>query len=204
LFSLAAFLFYAASPAAESGFKVREAGKYPARQKQGEVVVGVKPYRSAKEMKQAFGKAKPYKYGILPVLLVITNKSDHSFALEELQVRFITADREGIEPVSGDDLAYFLPKTKPKDRPGYIPTIPGLGAPKARKGPLAKPEITGREFKAPVLAPHSSASGFFYYATGANPDPVPGSAMYISGIRNLNTGQELFYFEIPMDAYAGR
>ena len=183
-------------------FKIKSADKYAARQKQGDVTVAVKPFQTDNEAKAAFGKAKPLKYGFLPVLVVIDNDSDHSLSLEQLKVRFITSDREGVEPTSGEDLAFYQPSTRPKERPRYIPSIPGLGRPKLKKGPLAKPEITGREFKAPVIAPRSSASGFFYYEMGKNSDPVPGANIYVSGIRNLNTGKELFYFEIPLTPYA--
>jgi len=197
-----AMLLCAAPLTAAKAFKVKPAGKYPARQVQGDVTVAVMPLQTDEQVKQAFGKAKLLKFGFLPVLVVIDNDSDHSLNLEQLKVRFITSDRDGIEPVSGDDLTFFQPSTSPKERPRYIPSLPGLGRPKLKKGPLAKPEVTGREFKAPIIAPRSSANGFFYYQTGTHSDPVPGANIYISGIRNINTGRELFYFEIPLAPYA--
>ena len=197
-----AMLLCTAPLAAADVFQVKGADEYPARQKQGDFTVAVKPFQTDEEVEEAFGKAKPLKYGFLPVLVVIDNNSDHSLSLEQLMVRFITSDRDGLEPTSGEDLTYYQPSTRPKERPRYIPSVPGLGRPKLKKGPLAKPEITGREFKAPVIAPHTSASGFFYYDTGTQSDPIPGANIYISGIRNLNTGKELFYFEIPLAPYA--
>ena len=190
--------------AAEKQFKLRAAGKYPAHQSQADVTVGVRPYRGQKETREAFGKAKPYKYGVLPVLVVITNASDHPLGLENLKVRFITSDREGLEPVSAEDLAYFQPSTKPKELPRYIPRLPGIGRPRLKKGPLAKWEIAERAFTAPVVPPQSSAGGFFYYLTGREPNPIPGSAIYLSGVRDLTSGEELFYFEIPLDKYKNR
>ena len=197
-------LLAAGAAAAEKEFKARDARKYPAHQNQADVTVGVRPYRGEKETREAFGKAKPYKFGVLPVLVVITNASDHPLGLENLKVRFITSDREGLEPVSAEDLAYFQPSTKPKELPRYIPRVPGIGRPKLKKGPLAKWEIIERAFTAPVVPPKTSASGFFYYMTGRDPDPIPGSAIYLSGVRDLTSGQELFYFEIPLDKYKNR
>ena len=187
--------------AAEDSFRVLPVKDYPAWQSEKSVLAAVKPFVDEKEVKQAFGKAKPLKFGFVPVLVVITNDSDDAYALKDLKVRFVTSDREGLDPISAEDLKYFQPSSKPKERPRYIPQLPGLNRPKLKKGPLAKPEIETREFKAPVLAPHSTVSGFFYYATGTEPDPLPGAAIYLSGIRNLKTGQDLFYFEIPLDAY---
>ena len=183
---------------AKDVFRVKPAEKYSAKQHQGEVILGVKPYRSEKEMKAAFGKAKPYKFGVLPILVVLYNGSDHALSLAGLKVRFITADREGLEPLTEQDLKYFQPSTKPKERPAYIPPIPGLGRGGLKKGPLAKPEIAQRAFQAPIIPPQSSVSGFFYYMTGREPDPVPGGSVYLSGVRDLTTGQELFYFEIEL------
>jgi hypothetical protein len=188
-------LLAAALVAANEGFSVKPAQEYAARQEQAGVTVAVRPYRGEQEQKDAFGKAEPYKYGFLPVLVVISNQSDHPLGLDQLKVRFTDDRGEGLEPMSGEDLAFFNPKGhKPKDRPSYIP-IP-LGRPKAKKGPLAKPEITQREFQAPVVAPGTTASGFFYYNTGIR--PLAGSSMYISGVRDMTTGSELFYFEIPL------
>ena len=188
----------------KQSFTTRAADKYPAKQAQAGVVVAVKPYRTEKEVKAAFGKAKPYKHGVLPVLVVITNRSDHALGLDGLKVRFITADREGLEPISPEELAYLKLDAKPKKRPHYLPPIPGVWRGGVRKGPLAKPEFGQRAFKAPVIPPESSVSGFFYYLTGNLPDPVPGSAIYLSGVKDLNTGRELFYFEISLDPYKGR
>ena len=170
-------------PILVDAFRVRPAEKYSAKQKQGDVILAVKPYRSDKEMKIAFGKAKPYKFGVLPILVVLYNGSDHALSLKDLKVRFITADREGLEPLTEEDLTYFQPSTKPKERPAYLPPIPGLGGGRLKKGPLAKPEISQRAFKAPIVPPQSSASGFFYYMTGRDPDPVPGGSVYLSGVR---------------------
>jgi hypothetical protein len=47
-----------------------------------------------------------------------------------------------------------------------------------------------------VVAPHTTASGFFYYNTGTG--SLSGASMYISGIRDMTTGSDLFYFEIPL------
>ena len=199
--SLIAVLIAASVGVAAHGkdaFRVRPAEKYSAKQKQGDVILAVKPYRSDKEMKIAFGKAKPYKFGVLPILVVLYNGSDHALSLKDLKVRFITADREGLEPLTEEDLTYFQPSTKPKERPAYLPPIPGLGGGRLKKGPLAKPEISQRAFKAPIVPPQSSASGFFYYMTGRDPDPVPGGSVYLSGVRDLTTGHELFYFEIEL------
>lgn len=183
-------------------FRPKSATKYPAKQTQGDVTVAVKPYHTEKLQKEAFGKAKPYKYGVLPVLVVITNKGDAVIGLEDLKVRYINSRREGIEPISAEDLAFFNPNGhQPTQKPSYIPGIPGVGRPKVKKGPLAKSEITSRAFVAPVLTPQSSVAGFFYYHVGDEENPAKESAMYLSGLTDMQAGRELFYFEIALDPY---
>ena len=190
--------------AAEDRFEVKPANKYPAKQTQGDVIVAVKPYRTDKDMKVAFDKAEPYKYGFMPMLLVITNNSEHPLNLAGMKVRYIDSERTGLEPITGEDLAFFNPKGKNKPNANPLP-IPGVVWRRGgKKGPLAKPEITQREFKAPVVPPETSVNGFFYYQTGNEGDPVSGASIYISGIRDMTTAQELFYFEIPLDTYRGK
>lgn len=185
--------------AAEVRFEPREAGKYPAHQSQADVTIGVKPYHDDDLMALAFGRARPYQLGVLPILVVMTNGGEHAISLENLQVRYIDDRRNGIEPIPAEDLATWNPK-------GHQPTqrrIPGVGTgrPRVKKGPLAREEITQRAFNAPVLGPGQSVHGFFYYNVGKQSDPVAGAQIYLTGLRNLTTGQELFYFEIPLEPY---
>lgn len=185
-------------------FAAKPADKYPAKQSQGDVIIAVKPFRTDKDMKAAFDKAEPYKYGFMPMLLVITNNSQHPLNLATMKVRYIDGDRTGLEPIPGEDLAYFNPKGRNKPNTAPLP-IPGVVWRRGgKKGPLAKPEITQREFKAPVVPPESSVHGFFYYQTGNEGEPVSGASMYISGIRDMTTARELFYYEIPLDTYRGK
>ena len=199
----AALLACTVAFAAKQGqFRPKSATKYPAKQSQGDVTVAVKPYHTEKLQQEAFGNAKPYKYGVLPVLVVITNKGKTVIGLEDLKVRYIDSQREGLEPIPAEELAFFNPNGhQPTQKPSYIPGIPGVGRPKVKKGPLAKPEIMNRAFNAPVLTPKSSVSGFFYYHVGQERNPARETAMYISGLTDMQAGRELFYFEIPLDPY---
>jgi hypothetical protein len=189
----------AGAVAADEMFKPQTADRYPSKQSQAGVTVAVRAYHTPDRQEAAFGKADPWKYGVLPVLVVITNEGEAPISLQNLQARFVQGRSEGLEPTSGDDLQYFNPKgAQPREKPKYIPNIPGMNRPKAKKGPLAKPEIVDRQFKAPIVAPRESASGFFYYFVGTERDPLEGSTIYLSGLKNMQTNQELFYFEIPL------
>lgn len=184
-----------ALPAAEV-FRVSPADTYPAKQSQAGVVLAVKPYHTEELAKEAFGKGEPHKYGILPVLVVITNGGEAPIKLDKIHARYVPArSREGIESITAQDLFFFNPKGhEPKQR-----RIPGVGAmgPKVKKGPLARQEFSDREFSAPVVPPGETVSGFFYFDIGTGRDPLTG-AIYVAGLNNMSTSQELFYFEIPL------
>ena len=82
------------------------------------------------------------------------------------------------------------------DRPQLI-TGP-TGAPRVRKpkkNPLDEWAIEGRAFAAKMIPPGESASGFFYFQTGFQRR----SRLYLTGLREADTGTELFYFEIPLE-----
>lgn len=176
-----------------------DATKLPAKQSQGEVTVAVKPYHTEERMKEAFNKADPMKYGLFPVLLVVTNGGNAILNLEQMSVRYISARGDGIDDIPAADVVRWNPKgAQPRDKPRYIPSVPGMNRPKVKKGPLAKPEVENSGFDAPVLAPGESAQGFFFYNVTNTEDPVSKARMYISGIKNLATGQDLFYFEIDL------
>ena len=165
---------------AKKVLRVRPAEKYSAKQKQGDVIVAVKPYLTPKEKKIILGTTTPYMYGVLPILVVLHNGSDHGLDLKDLKVRFITPDREGLEPLTEKELLRFRLSTKPN------------------VGLLAELEISEQIFKAPIIPPRSTVNGFFYYLTRRGLDIIAGGSVYLSGIQNLTTGKKLPYFEIKL------
>ena len=54
-------------------FDPKPAASYPGHQTASGITVAAVPYTREDEVKAAFGKANPYKYGVLPVLVVIQN-----------------------------------------------------------------------------------------------------------------------------------
>ena len=184
--------------AAEKTFSPREAEHYESKQVQGDVTVAVKPYHTPSLAEDAFGKVNPFEHGVFPVLLVITNAGKDAISTDSIEVRYVNRRGDGIEAIPAEELVYWNPKGhQPKQKPSYIPGIPGRSKPKVKKGPLAKPEVTESGFMAPVVGPEQTASGFVFYDAANLGDPTSGS-IYITGLKNLSTGKELFYFEIPL------
>lgn len=178
----------------EPAFKPGPVETYELRQTIQKVTVAAQIYRSDAETKTAFGKLNPNRYGVLPVLVLIKNDSDKALSLDRLQVEFVTPDREHVEATPASDVKYLSGAA----RPGVVtgPPVPGLPPRGSRKkSPLDKWEIEGRAFSARMLPPGETASGFFYFRAFFR----SGCTLFVRGMREAATSQELFYFEVPLD-----
>jgi hypothetical protein len=187
------FLSIAAAFAADKEsekFEARPAAEYKARQTNAKVTIGTQVFVSDDEARAPFGKTNPYKYGVLPVLVVVQNDSPQAVSLENMKVEYVTADHSRIYATPAKDVRFINGGQLPNVAVG--PTGPKIG--KQKKNPLGEWEIEGRAFAARMLPPGQPASGFFYFQTGF----MRSSTLYISGLKDAKSGEELFYFEIPL------
>ena len=189
---LALFLSIAAAFAADKDrtFHIGPVEGYANRQTQGGVVIGAEPYATEEKMQEAFGKVNPYRYGVLPVLVVMKNDGNKAVRLDHLKAEYVGPNRNRVEATPARDIRYLNGPRRPDVVVG--PT----GAPKIgkHKNPLDAWEIEGRAFAAKMLPPGQTASGFFYFQTGMQ----RGAVLYLTGLTEADTGKELFYFEVPL------
>jgi hypothetical protein len=171
-------------------FEVRAAADYKARQTNSKVTIAAQAFVADDEARPAFGKNNPYKYGILPLLVVIQNDGPQTLRVDEIKVEYISPDRSRIYATPARDVRFVNGPNKPNVNIG--PTGPKLG--RQKKNPLDTWEIEGRSFTAKMIPPGQSASGFFYFQTGFQ----RGASLYVTGLKDAKTGEELFYFEIPL------
>jgi hypothetical protein len=191
-FLILLFLSIAAAPGADKddGFRPEPIETYTAQQTISGVTIAARIYQSDEETRPVFGKRNPYKYGVMPVLVIMKNGTDKVLNLEGLEVRYV-AGRDSIEATPADEVKYVTGADRPKMVEGPIPRMPRTSA---KKGPLTGWQIEGRAFAARMLPPGDTASGFFYFQAGYRPS----ASLYIQGIEEAVSGQELFYFEIPL------
>ena len=174
-------------------FHVGPANSY-AHQVSEKVTVGAKSYDSDELTAEAFGKkAELLKYGVLPVLVVIENRREKALDLRDLEVSLVASDGRHAGPVNPEDLPQLASHTR---RPTVKP-YPPIPMPK-KKNPLNAPEIVMRAFAAKIVPPGDSASGFFYFEAR----PESGDKLYLNGLRDARTQQEILYFEFPLDQQA--
>ncbi len=179
----------------EKKFSPGPALSYPTRQTIDHVTIAAAPYTTEEQTRPAFGKYNPNTYGILPVLVILQNDTDKALTMGNVEIRYELPDGRNVSPTPPEDLATRRGvKHPPRMSGGGV----GLPIPKGggKKSPMGEWEIVGRAFAVRMVPPREGASGFFYFQTSH----VPGAKLYVSGLREAATGQELFYFEVPLDA----
>jgi len=195
LISLILFIAPATLPADNNKdaakFSPGPASSYPAKQTNDHVTVAVVAYDTEDLAHTAFGKLNPNQYGVLPILIIIQNDTDQALKLEHLDAGYTGIDGRQLEATPADEVQ-TLGGT---DRPNIQTTTNPLPKLHKHKNPLDVWEIDGRSFAAKLLPAHESAHGFFYFQTTHR----PGSRFYLSGIKVAATGQDVFYFEIPLE-----
>ncbi len=173
-------------------FRVGPAGSYPNKQSGGGLTIAVIPYTTSEQSRPAFGKVNPYEHGVLPVLIVMQNDSGKALRLDRMEVHYVTRSRRSVIATPAADVPYLEGAKRPDMGGSPIP----FPLPRRKKNnKLAIAEIEGHAFNAKMVPAADSAHGFVYFQTGLS----AGSHIYIKGLVEAPTGQELLFFEIPLD-----
>ena len=171
-------------------FRAGAAADYTHQSSQ-QVTIGAKSFGTEELVSDAFGKKTTLlKYGVLPVLVVIENKRTKTLDLRNLEVNLVAADGRHVSAVNPEDVPYLGSHGKTGGRQVPLP----VPLPK-KKNPLNSPEIVSRAFAAKMLPAGDSASGFFYFEA----KPESGDKLYLNGLRDTPSGQDILYFEFPID-----
>jgi hypothetical protein len=136
-------------------------------------------------------------HGFLPVFFVVTNDGDQPVSIANMEITLITANHSKLTPVPTNDLYRRLSNPQTSTRPSPIPL------PHKVKGTISKKEmdeIESSQFAAKAVEPHGTQSGFLFFDVGGISTPLPGANIDITGVADAK-GDELMYFEIPVDKY---
>jgi hypothetical protein len=138
--------------------------------------------------------------GMLPIFLIISNDSDLPISMTKLHVKLITRKRVKIEPSEPEDIYRRLGRaTARPDDPSRFP-LPR----KKNKGinQQTRDEVENSQFMARAVEPHGNQAGFVFFDVQGLDSPLAGAKLEITGIMD-GKGNELFFFEIPMEKYLG-
>ena len=162
------------------------------------VVVAVDPYDV--EDKASIFTTNYRNNGYMPVFFVITNDGDQPISLVGMKAQLNTKDRSKLYPSTMDDLLRRLSHPSRNDRQNTLP----IPLPKKEvKGGVSRKawdEIEAAQFAAQAVEPHSTARGFLFFDISGISNPLAGASFYLMGVNNAK-GNELMYFEIPMEKY---
>ncbi len=178
--------------------QARPAASYPAHDyhKNELVTVAVDPY-DMPDKAQIF-TINYREQGLLPIFVVITNDSDQPISLLNVKAELVTADRTKISASTRDDIYRRL------SHPSASTTSYPLPFPRKKvKGGISQKqldELDRAQFAAKAVDPHSSESGFLFFDVAGMSTPLAGAHFYLTGVRD-NQGNELMYFEVPMEKY---
>src|SRR2546423_6080022 len=138
-------------------FEPAPASSYPQRQTSDKITVAASVVETDEQAQPAFGKLNPYRYGLLPILVVIQNDSANAIRVDNMKLQYVMPDRSRVENTPAQDVRFLRAPKQPKMTPGPVGGI-HIGK---NKNPLAAWEIEGRAFSAKMVPPGQSASGFF-------------------------------------------
>jgi hypothetical protein len=181
--------------------KVQPAASYPNHDyhSKEKVTVALDPYDAAPKT-NVF--VVPYHdLNLLPVLLIVTNDSDQPVELSRMKAELVTGDGDKLTPATEDDV--YRRVSHPTSSGARLP----LPFPTKRvKGGVNNKqftEIDSAQFKAKAVEPLSSQGGFLFFDISDVKNPLRGARFYLTGVRD-SSGNDLMYFEVPLDEYAAR
>jgi hypothetical protein len=181
---------------------VRPARTYPAHDDHPmeKVVVAVDPYDV--EGKASIFSVNYHDNGYLPILFVITNDGDQPVSLVGMKAQLNTKDRSKLLPSTTDEVVRRLSRPSRNDGANRMPLPIPLPKKEVKGGVSRKTwdEIEQAQFGARAVEPHSTARGFLFFDIADISNPLAGASFYLMGVRDAK-GNELMYFEIPMEKY---
>ena len=160
------------------------------------VAVGVDPYDLAE--KTTIFSVRYSEIGFMPIFVIVTNDGNQPVELSGMKAQLVTVNRAKLAPANEEDIARRLtrPSANTNKYPIPFPT-------KKIKGGLSKQameEIQNAQFVAKAVEPHSTQSGFLFFDVSDLSTPLAGAHFYLTGVRD-SKGNELMYFEIPLEKY---
>jgi len=138
------------------------------------------------------------QHGFLPIFFIVTNDGDQPVSIANMQIKMITQHNSKLTPIEADDLYRRLSNPQAKTS-----TNNPLPFPRKVKGGVTKQEmdeVESSQFAAKAVEPHATQSGFLFFDIADINSPLRGANIDITGVMD-SKGNELLFFEIPIDQY---
>ena len=136
----------------------------------------------------------------LPILLIFSNDGDQPISLSGMKAELITVDKQKLPAAVPDQIFRRITKTNRPDQGVSLPVPFPRTKPKASVKAEAREEVEAAQFKALAVEPKMTRSGFLFFDIEGVAAPLAGARLFITGLKNA-AGQDILYFEIPMEKY---
>jgi hypothetical protein len=160
------------------------------------VTVAVDPYDLAE--KTTIFSVHYSELGFLPIFVVVTNDGSQTVELSGIKAQLVTVNRAKLSPATQEDIARRI--TRPSANTNRYPIPFPTKKVKGGMNKQAIDEIQNAQFVAKAVEPHSTQSGFLFFDVSDISVPLAGATFYLTGVRDAK-GNELMYFEIPLEKY---
>jgi hypothetical protein len=158
--------------------------------------LGLEPYDTPEKAKIFSVHYRDINF--VPIFVVITNDSDQPISLAGMKAELVTSDRTKISPATQDDI--FRRISRPQANTSSYPLPFPTRKVKGGVSEQAREELENSRFGAEAVEPHSTQVGFMFFDIYGIPKPLSGAHFYLTGVRDAK-GNELMYFDVPLDDY---
>jgi hypothetical protein len=163
------------------------------------VAIAIDPYDT--QQKSSIFNARFLEQKLLPMLFIVSNSGSRPVALDGIKVELVLRDRSKISPANEDDIYRRLSRTPRNDSgASRLPLPIPPRAPKAGVSREVKDEMDAARFQARAVEPGGTQSGFFFFDLSETHASMAGAHLYVTGVRD-GGGNELMFFDIPLDKY---
>lgn len=161
---------------------------------QEKAAIAADPYDQPQ--KNAIFRHDYFGQDLLPVFVVITNDNDAPLSLTGMALE-LDLGHARIQPAGENDILRIM--THPRQPgPSKIPIPVPLPHKTDKSAQKIAAELEQAEFHAFAIEPHKTHAGFFFFDISGTNAPLANARLIVSHIKD-GSGNELFYFEIPLE-----
>lgn len=170
------------------------------------MTVGLEPWTSPEQYKQAFPKNSPYSAGIVAIRISFRNDTNESIRIGLSRIRMTLNidenDRQELLPLTSEELAdaVLKPAAKGPSSPRTrlpIP-LPSSKGGRDKKWVELKKAAEDAGLHTGVVAPHTAADGLLYFDLRGQFDLLNSARIYIPDLVALESNRTLMYFELDL------
>lgn len=167
--------------------------------------VSADPYTDADRAKKIFGKADPYKAGILAIDVSFKNDLNAPVHVDlstiRLDVKNSNGEHTNIRALTVPQAAARIahPKGASTPKPRHFPGLPGGNLPsKDSKTQEMEDKLTPFSLQSDVVPPNGTLHGTVFFDIGGQFDLVAHSSLYVPDVKSVASESSMIYFEVPL------